>query len=291
MVAVQTSFDFGKHGPARQQAQQGQQRRRQLNARTETAPGRRLQLEASDLAAQERAFVSELENALRARVRIALRLTLTDNRRTMLSLRRRPEFVEVRLHRMFLGADAPTRDALGDYLFDGDRGAAQCIARYIESHRNQIRRSERRGFSLSTAGAHHDLAEIYRAVNARYFENAVTAHITWGRAAGSSKRRARRSIKLGSYTSRDRLIRVHPALDAAFVPRLFVEYIVYHEMLHQVLPPKSQRGRRDLHGPTFKARERQFIGYAEALRWEHEHLDQLLRSSPTLPPRGAATKG
>jgi hypothetical protein len=301
MVAVQTSFDFGRRGPQRKQrsrqpAASGNTARADI-ARADLAPaeiaiasapapGRRLHVAAADLATQERAFVGELESALRARVAIPLRLTVTDNRRTMLSLRRRAQFVEVRLHRMFLAADAPTRDALGDYLFDGDRGAAQCIARYIERHRKEIRRSERRGFSVSTAGAHHDLAEIYEAVNARYFESAVDAHITWGRAAGSGRRRARRSIKLGSYTSRDRLIRVHPALDAAFVPRLFVEYIVYHEMLHQVIPPKSQRGRRDLHGPNFKARERQFIGYAEALRWEHEHLDQLLRSTPSLPPRG-----
>jgi hypothetical protein len=225
----------------------------------------------------DRERAQALETALRARGRLPLRLTITDNRRTMLSLKRQTDGVEVRLHHMFLHGDAITWDALGDYLFDGERSAAQCIARYIERHRERIRREMRRPIALCTAGAHHDLSEIYAAINRRYFQGAVDAHITWGRDPSARSRAARRSIKLGSYTSRDRLIRVHPALDAGFVPRFFEENIVYHEMLHHVLPPKLQHGRRELHGPAFKAREREFSHYHVALRWEREHLDRLLR--------------
>jgi hypothetical protein len=237
----------------------------------------------SSAAATRDALTLSLEQALRARVNCPLRLTITDNRRTMLSLRRRPQFVEVRLHHMFLSADAQTRDALGDYLFDGERGAAQSIGRFIERNRTDIRRAERRPIAISTAGTHHDLAEICRAVNDHYFAGAVNVRITWGRAGTSA--RAPRSIKLGSYTSRDQLIRVHPALDAAFVPRFFLDYIVYHEMLHHVVPPKRERGRRDLHGAAFKARERMFDHYEAALRWERHNLDRLLRRS--LVGRGA----
>lgn len=231
------------------------------------------------------ARAAELERTLRARVGLPLRLTITDNRRTMLSLKRRrgSEGVEVRLHHMFLHGDDSVWSALSDYLFDGDRAAAQDIGRYIERHRERIRRELRRPIALYTTGVHHDLAEIYAAVNRQYFADRVEAHITWGRDPAKRKQRSRRSIKLGSYTSRDRLIRVHPALDASFVPRFFVEYIVYHEMLHHVLPPKLQSGRRELHGPAFKAREREFRHYDAALRWEREHLDRLLRQRPAKP--------
>jgi predicted metal-dependent hydrolase len=102
-------------------------------------------------------------------------------------------------------------------------------------------------------------------------------NVTWARSHTARASASRRSIKLGSYTSRDRLIRVHPALDAAFVPRFFVEYIVYHEMLHHVLPPRLLNGRRELHGPAFLARERQFHDYQAALRWERENLRKLLK--------------
>jgi predicted metal-dependent hydrolase len=249
--------------------------------------------EPENQAVSASARAAELERALRARVGLPLRLTITDNRRTMLSLKRRhgTEGVEVRLHHMFLHGDPSLWSALSDYLFDGERSAAQIIGRYIERHRERIRRELRRPIALYTTGVHHDLAEIYAAVNRQYFADRVEAHITWGRDPAKRKQRSRRSIKLGSYTSRDRLIRVHPALDASFVPRFFIEYIVYHEMLHHVLPPKLQSGRRELHGPTFKAREREFHHYDAALRWEREHLDRLLRQRPPKPvPAPARTR-
>lgn len=223
-----------------------------------------------------------LELALRARFGegpAALRLTITDNRRTMVSLRKEkaPELLEVRLHHMFLQAAPEVWSALGDYLFSGDRDAASCIARFIESHREHIRRPERRALALSSAGKHHNLSEICQAINQRYFDGQAAVSITWAREQAGRPSATRRSIKLGSYTSRDRLIRVHPALDAAFVPRYFVEYIVFHELLHHILPPKKQGSRRELHGPAFLARERTFEHYEAALRWERENLRKLLR--------------
>jgi hypothetical protein len=281
MHPVQTAFDFASAvsvpaEPARiapHAATAALEKTRSRTLRPEPESASRI----APVAHTERHQLStELEAALRARAQSALRLTVTDNRRTMISLRRRPRFMEVRLHHMFLHADQLTRDALADYLFDSDRVAAQQIGRFIEQHRERIRRAAPQPRSaLSTRGTQHDLAEIYRAVNQRYFDNTVDAHITWGRDA--QVRRVRRSIKLGSYTARERLIRVHPALDAAFVPRFFVEYIVYHEMLHHVLPAKVTRGRRDLHGPIFQAREREFAEYAQALHWERENLERLLR--------------
>jgi len=230
----------------------------------------------------DEALAQALELTLRARYGSrdsSLRLRVTDNVRTMVSLRRdkRRDQVEARIHHMFLHAPAEIWTALGDYLFSGEREAARIIARYIEQHRQRIRRPPLRPVALSTRGRHHDLREICQTINERYFAGEVQVNVTWARNQTGRPNSSRRSIKLGSYTSRDRLIRVHPALDAAFVPRYFVEYIIYHEMLHHVLPPKVQNGRRELHGPAFVARERQFQDYAAALQWERENLRKLLR--------------
>jgi hypothetical protein len=233
-------------------------------------------------AQSDEALAQALELTLRARhgsQTCSLHLRVTDNVRTMVSLRRDKlrDQIEARVHHMFLHAPPDVWSALGEYLFTGDREAASCIARYIESQRTRIRRPERREVSVSTRGRHHDLLEICQAINQRYFAGEASVNITWARHQTGRQSSGRRSIKLGSYTSRDRLIRVHPALDAAFVPRFFVEYIVYHEMLHHVLPPKLQNGRRELHGPAFLARERQFQDYQAALDWERKNLGKLLR--------------
>jgi hypothetical protein len=230
----------------------------------------------------DEALAQALELALRARhgtSRPSLRLSVTDNVRTMVSLRRDKlrDQIEARVHHMFLHAPPEIWTALGEYLFSGERESAGSIARYIEQHRQSIRRPERRPIALATRGRHHDLQALCSAINERYFAGEVSVNVTWARSQTGRPNSGRRSIKLGSYTSRDRLIRVHPALDAAFVPRYFVEYIIYHEMLHHVLPPKLQNGRRELHGPAFVARERQFEDYQAALQWERENLGKLLR--------------
>ena len=91
-------------------------------------------------------------------------------------------------------------------------------------------------------------------------------------------RRKRRSIKLGSYRSRDTLIRVHPRCSTLLGYRgFFVEYIVYHELLHHVLGyAGAAMAVATCTAPEFRARERRFARYDEAIAWEQRHLDRLL---------------
>ena len=81
---------------------------------------------------------------------------------------------------------------------------------------------------------------------------------------------------MGSYSVEERLIRIHRSLDRGFVPRFFVEWIVFHEMLHQVHDIKVKNGRREFHSKAFLSNEARFERYAEARAWERIHLDALL---------------
>ena len=81
---------------------------------------------------------------------------------------------------------------------------------------------------------------------------------------------------MGSYSVEERLIRVHRSLDRTFVPRYFVEWIVYHEMLHQVHQAELVNGRRQFHTPAFLADEARFEHYERARAWERAHLDEIL---------------
>lgn len=86
-------------------------------------------------------------------------------------------------------------------------------------------------------------------------------------------------MRFGSYLPAKRLIRIHPALDQAFVPQSFVEFIVYHELLHHVIPPVRVNGRYQIHSAAFRRREREFPAYAEAIAWRQQSLRRLLRSN------------
>lgn len=223
--------------------------------------------------------ITRIERELSRRFGSPVFVVITDNTRTMVSARHRGGVAYVRLHRMFVTADDSTLSLIASFLKRRDARATDALRDYVADHQSQVRRRRTRRVMLSAIGENHDLGAIFDELNALYFDNGVDAQIGWGRMGQPpGRRRRRRSIKLGSYLSTGALIRVHPVLDAAWVPRFFVEYIVYHEMLHHVVQMPVLDGRRCMHGPEFKARERRFLRYAEAMTWEREHLDRLLAS-------------
>ncbi len=79
------------------------------------------------------------------------------------------------------------------------------------------------------------------------------------------------------FVHKAREIRIHPALDKPDVPRFFVAFIVFHEMLHQLFPSERDTGRHVHHPRAFRDREKAFPLYEAAMTWEREHLNQLLR--------------
>lgn len=207
-------------------------------------------------------------------------LTLTDNASTMMTYKpktwRHP--ARVRLHRMFLMADTGVIDALAHWMNGRRRRTAgPVIDAFIAANRHLVARKPVPLVRLVTRGLHHDLRRYYHDVNRVEFDASLDVPITWGRLPTT---RRRRSIRLGSYSADDHLIRVHPHLDQPYVPEYFVRYIVFHEMLHAHLGIEiGPGGRRRIHTREFNARERAYPDFARAVAWQDDpaNLSRLLR--------------
>ncbi len=206
-------------------------------------------------------------------------LSITDNRHSIISHSSKRGVLHARVHHMFLDAPASIIDALVRYVVRGDKSASAKIGRFIEDNASRLARRRPRAIPIHTRGAHHDLMAISQEVNARYFDGTVNALVTWGRRGPRRAGVARKAIRLGSYNALEKLIRIHPVLDRAWVPRYFIAYVLYHEMLHHVMPATRGNGRRNLHPPEFLERERLFRNYERALVWEKQHIRRLLRTS------------
>lgn len=210
-------------------------------------------------------------------------LTLTDNRSRIVSARQGPRGLEVRIHRSFLDAPPATLKEVAG-LLDGVRGARRrralaVIREHFEEHGQPPRAAPRRRRTLETRGRHFDLRHIRDDLNRRFFGSRLEIGITWGRTPMARRRRRRGrgfSLRLGSYHADEGLVRVHRALDRPDVPLCVVEAVVYHEMLHAVVPPvKAPGGRRQIHPPEFQRREREYPRYEEAERWLAANLARL----------------
>ncbi len=235
---------------------------------TSVAPSRDVALRGAQALAQQ------LANHLGPTVRVSLKLH--DNRSTMVSFRRAPPLLHVRLHHMFLSAPPDVVVALADYAGHGRKAAGAAIDDFIARNQAHIRSRPTRGQVPKPRGRSFDLQELFDDLNDRLFQGGIRARIGWGRNAG---KRRKKSIRLGVYDHKQREIRLHPVLDSPDVPRFFVEFIVFHEMLHQLFPSDRHSGRHVHHPKAFRDRERAFPHYDAAMRWEKEHLKQLLAGS------------
>lgn len=232
------------------------------------------------LPAVRRAVLERQGLALASRLAVALRepveVELTDNAWTMVSYRRVAGRLIFRLHHMFGGASEAVLRALAGFTGRSRRVHGRIIDEHVRTHRALIRETPRRAEPLlAPRGRVHDLADIYGQLNAAEFANQVNARIGWGRRARNGRRH---SIKMGVYLHDQKLIRLHPALDDERVPRHFVELVVFHEMLHQLIPPRvDASGRRTVHSREFRAAERRLPGYERARAWEKANIQLLLR--------------
>ena len=199
-------------------------------------------------------------------------LTLTDNATSLLSARQSGHSLSVRLHRMFLAADAPTLRELATYISTGI-GKTPLFWRFVRDNSAQLKSRPLRRTAPRTLGTYHDLESAFAALNTEYFEDNLQCTVTWGRRprTGSAKTRT-----LGSYSFDSNTIRISPRLDSRRVPGYYLSFVLYHEMLHAHMHASGRHGikgenRRRFHCRDFRLLEQQYRYYEKALAWEHRY--------------------
>ena len=187
----------------------------------------------------------------------------------------------VRLHRMFARAGVDDVKSLAGFILGGSPSDARKVDHFIAAHKHEIRQStsSRRRQPVCAKGRHHDLCGNLDRVVERYFGGIGEVEIGWGSETkkGRSRRSRSRSRVLAKYSYEDRTISVNPVLDSDKVPGYVLDWIVYHEMLHHVLPVEKTGNKRRFHTRSFKALERAFDRYKEAVAWEKANLEWLLK--------------
>jgi len=191
----------------------------------------------------------------------------------MLSVRKKAENITVRLHKMFLHAGTDVCLEVADFIKKG-RSNGQNIRSFIRQNRHFLKQKSPVKLKSRVTGEHYCLQTIYDSLNIEYFDGVISAPITWGRS--SSQKRAKMRT-MGSYNAGNSTIRINPLLDKKTVPAYFLEFVVYHEMLHAYLGIKTRNGRRSIHSREFRLLEKKFRHYEKAMEWERQRFGLRLR--------------
>ena len=184
---------------------------------------------------------------------------LTQNRVSMISIEGHfPGSTAIRMHRGFLDAPQEVLDAIRLYVRTHRKTAWRTVSDY--AHSIAVRQPARTGkTTLPMRGKVFDLRKVLDEVNDEFFNGRAKCQICWGRKS-ARKRGRRRSLRFGAWIRSTKTIRINPLLDDERVSHEFLRYIVFHEMLHSIVPTDIRGGRRYDHNSQFRTLERAFPG-------------------------------
>jgi hypothetical protein len=131
-------------------------------------------------------------------------------------------------------------------------------------NRKDVRREiglvrQERGRKLHTGpeGVLHNLEHVFEEINGKYFGGMMARP-----AIGWSLVRSR--TRLGHFDPSHNTIVISKIFDDPRTPRLALEYVMFHEMLHLHYPVDHSGSRRCVHTPAFKVHEKTFPQFKEA---------------------------
>lgn len=214
--------------------------------------------------------LSNLQKQLQKPSGKKVKLTINDNRSTMLSIKWEPDCTKVSLHRIFLEAPQNVMQALACYIRKEEKSISPSVKAYIEEGLRKLDYSHEIDLhSLQHQGKVYNLKTMYDTINNEYFDHKLCLNITW---FGSQAQRNKSRITFGLYSDPLRLIKVNRLMDSRSFPDYVVSFIIYHEMLHHVCPAYvDEKGIHRVHNKEFKVKEAAFTDYNRAQDWIERH--------------------
>jgi hypothetical protein len=183
-------------------------------------------------------------------------------------IRMREGTVEVRITDVLQGAPAPIQEALAWILLAklfrreippawADRYRRWMNRSDVRRHLHLLRQTRGRKYISGPQGEHHNLDSLFEELNQRFF------HGLMGRPELGWSRTVSRRL-LGHFDPSHNAIIISRIFDSPAVPRLALEYVMFHEMLHLQHPVDHSGARRCVHTRDFRAAEKQFPQLKEA---------------------------
>ena len=176
--------------------------------------------------------------------------------------------ITVRITDLLESAPAPVLEALAHILLGKlyrKPAARQYEHRYrlylnrrdVRLRIHHVRQERGRKFHLGSQGAVHNLEAVFEELNGAHFGGMMAR-------PGLGWSHVRSRTRLGHFDPSHNMIMISRIFDDPRAPRLALDYVMFHEMLHLHYPVDHSGSRRRVHTPEFRAHEKQFPNFKEA---------------------------
>ncbi len=135
----------------------------------------------------------------------------------------------------------------------------------VRSKIHQIRQTRGRKVLNSPQGTHYDLDEVFDQLNRDYFGGKLEKPtLGWSKTVSRTR--------LGHFEPSHHVIVISRILDLADAPRILLDYVMYHEILHIIHPVELDGNRRRIHTKDFRTAERKFPEFQKIQKLLREYI-------------------
>jgi hypothetical protein len=140
-----------------------------------------------------------------------------------------------------------------------------------------------RKFLLGTHGTRYDLKTLFDELNEKHFQRGLQSYLRWGTPTSKT---SYQSYGFDSSGTKFSLITIAGIYNHPNVPDFAIKGVLYHEMLHILIPPYKKNFRNVIHGAAFKKAERLNPYLDKWQTWEKKELHAIIRSPRKQKPKG-----
>jgi len=222
-------------------------------------------------------MLQTLSATLREKTKKEIQIKINDNKSHYFVLKDKRNCISISLHRLFLKAPMDVLNALISYIISKKREDFRLVKHFIYSSQANLDFSDQiNQENLTYKGDYFDLLNLYQFVNKEYFNDDLSLNITWFKPIYKTFRH----ITFGSYDRQYKLIRINKTLDHKDVTKQYMEYLIFHEILHDVYPSKVLKsGRYQMHGKEFKEHEKSFPNFTQMKKFERYFMKNIWRKN------------
>jgi hypothetical protein len=130
-------------------------------------------------------------------------------------------------------------------------------------------------FLHNTKGLVYDLKELFDTINQQYFRSKIESFIRWGTYASKT---SYQTYFKDQHGNRHNLITIAGVYNHPKIPEFAIKGVIFHEMLHIVIPRYKKNGRNVIHSPEFKKAERMYPFRDKWYTWERENIYKIIKS-------------
>ncbi|HOL35546.1 MAG TPA: SprT-like domain-containing protein [bacterium] len=210
----------------------------------------------------------DFEKFLKEKTGTKIHIETTSHRKTLVQVITGPGGEKtVKIHHHLVKGPPEILIAIADFIAGKEKKKnRRLIIEYVKKNQHLFLKQYKT--RINYTGKFYNLKQIFDKINAQFFDRRLSSvNITFGKRYNGKRHR---SIVFGNYCPEINLIRINRVLDSDSVPEFFVEYIVFHEMLHAYLYLSDFK--TTCHTKTFKNMEKKYPYLEQAEQWKRQNL-------------------